>query len=100
MQRDLPIFEPNGGGGQHAAPESISIAMGGGGLVGLPAADGSKALRRHPEWIRAKLPGKSFKTQHRTFWYHHGMQAKTEVKIQSKPFLVTLLPALEKYLPD
>jgi lipoic acid synthetase len=30
--------------------------MGGGGLVGLPAADGSAALRRHPEWIKAKLP--------------------------------------------
>ena len=56
MQRDLPMFEPNGGGGHHAPPEPISIAMGGGGLVGLPAADGSAALRRHPEWIRAKLP--------------------------------------------
>ena len=30
--------------------------MGGGGLVSLPAADGSIAPRRHPEWIRAKLP--------------------------------------------
>ena len=29
-----------------------------------------------------------------------GMHAKVEVKIRSKPFLVTLLPALEKYLPD
>jgi lipoic acid synthetase len=25
-------------------------------LVGLPATDGSQALRRHPEWIKAKLP--------------------------------------------
>ena len=53
MQRDLPIFEPSGG---HAPAEPISIAMGGGGLVGLPATDGSAALRRHPDWIRAKLP--------------------------------------------
>lgn len=49
------MFEPNGGG-HHATPEPISIAMGGGGLVALPAADGSQALRRHPEWIKAKLP--------------------------------------------
>jgi lipoic acid synthetase len=56
MQRELPIFEPNSGGGHHAPAEPISIAMGGGGLVGLPAADGSQALRRHPEWIKAKLP--------------------------------------------
>ena len=55
MQRQLPIFEPSGGG-HHAPAEPISIAMGGGGLVGLPAADGSAALRRHPDWIRAKLP--------------------------------------------
>jgi lipoic acid synthetase len=66
MQRDLPIFDPIAGAGasagsargagHHAPPEPISIAMGGGGLVGLPAADGSNAPRRHPEWIRAKLP--------------------------------------------
>jgi lipoic acid synthetase len=55
MQRDLPMFEPSGGG-HHAPPEPISIAMGGGGLVGLPASDGSQALRRHPEWIKARLP--------------------------------------------
>jgi hypothetical protein len=28
------------------------------------------------------------------------MHAKVEVKIRSKPFLVTLLPALEKYVPE
>ena len=32
-----------------------SIALGGG-LAGLPAADGSTALRRHPDWIRARMP--------------------------------------------
>ena len=56
MQRELPIFEPNAGGTHHPAPEPISIAMGGSGLLGLPAADGSAALRRHPEWIKARLP--------------------------------------------
>jgi multidrug resistance efflux pump len=50
--------------------------------------------------VKARLPSRTFQTDHRTYHYFHGMQAVTEVKIQSKPFLVTLLPALEKYLPD
>lgn len=50
--------------------------------------------------VRGRLPGRTFQTEHHTFSYHHGMQAKTEVKIASKPFLVSLLPALEKYLPE
>jgi hypothetical protein len=50
--------------------------------------------------VRARLPERTFKTEHNTYHYHHGMHAKVEVKILSKPFLVTLLPALEKYLPD
>ncbi|HEY0483193.1 MAG TPA: HlyD family efflux transporter periplasmic adaptor subunit [Kofleriaceae bacterium] len=50
--------------------------------------------------VRARLPERTFKTEHNTYHYHHGMHAKVEVKIQSKPFVVTLLPALEKYLPD
>ena len=33
----------------------LTIALGGG-LAGEPAADGSTALRRHPDWIRARLP--------------------------------------------
>ena len=57
MNRELPMFEPQGAAVHgHGAPEPITIAMGGGGLVGLPAADGSAALPRHPDWIRAKLP--------------------------------------------
>ncbi|MBA3876207.1 MAG: lipoyl synthase [Anaerolinea sp.] len=30
--------------------------MGGGELAGLPGSDGSAALRRHPNWIRARMP--------------------------------------------
>jgi len=58
MARELPIFQPSGGAGHpgHAPAESISIAMGGAGLVGLPATDGSNAPRRHPDWIRARMP--------------------------------------------
>jgi hypothetical protein len=49
--------------------------------------------------VRARLSSKTFKTEHSTYHYHPGMHAKIDVKIQSKPFLVTLLPAFEKYLP-
>ncbi len=55
MGRELPIFQPPGASHGHAPAESISIAMGGG-FVGLPADDGSKALRRHPDWIKARMP--------------------------------------------
>ena len=56
MGRELPMFTPPGAAAHaHAAREPITIAMGGGSLPG-PAADGSAALRRHPEWIRAWLP--------------------------------------------
>ena len=56
MGRELPIFTPAGDGGHaHAAREALTIAMGGGSYA-APAADGSQPLRRHPEWIRARLP--------------------------------------------
>jgi lipoic acid synthetase len=54
MQRELPILDLNPAAGHHAPGEPITIAMGGG-TYGA-ATDGSTAPRRHPEWIRAKLP--------------------------------------------
>jgi lipoyl synthase len=53
MQRELPMFQPAGqvGHGAHVPP---TIAMGGGGFA--PAADSSIAPRRHPDWIKARLP--------------------------------------------
>jgi lipoic acid synthetase len=55
MGRDLPIFEPPGRG-HHGPPDpaAISIALGGGRVD--PAADGGLPLRRHPDWIRSRLP--------------------------------------------
>jgi len=53
VRRDLPMFQPPTAGAGHAH-EPITIAMGGGAFE--PAVDGSVAPRRHPEWIRAKLP--------------------------------------------
>ena len=48
MGRPLPIYEPNGGGHQR---EPISIAIGGG-----PEPTGVGIPRRHPDWIRSRLP--------------------------------------------
>jgi lipoic acid synthetase len=45
------MFQPPGASHAH---EPITIAMGGGRFDA--AADGSEAPRRHPEWIRARLP--------------------------------------------
>src|SRR5262249_8564678 len=60
----------------------------------------AKDLQTGPTWIavRGRLPARTFKTGRNTYHYHHGMHAKVEVKILSKPFLVTLLPAIGKYL--
>ena len=48
------MFEPAGGHG-HGPHEPISIAMGGGSFAEV-AVDGSPALRRHPDWIKARIP--------------------------------------------
>ena len=56
MARELPMFEPApvGGHDPHARAD-LPIALGGG-LAGEPAATGRRALRRHPDWIRARMP--------------------------------------------
>jgi lipoic acid synthetase len=58
MQRELPMFQPPpsaGAGGGHSPHLPTTIAMGGGSFD-MPAADGSTPLRRHPEWIKARMP--------------------------------------------
>jgi len=50
--RDLPMLQPPAP--EHGGHEPPTIAMGGG-TFGV-AADGSTALRRHPDWIKARLP--------------------------------------------
>ncbi len=58
MARDLPVFNgvnsgaPHGGG--HAATMPETIAMGGLGTTHAGAAGAS--IRRHPDWIRARMP--------------------------------------------
>jgi lipoic acid synthetase len=55
MGRELPMFQPPtaGGGHVHAPQLPPTIAMGG---RFDAAEDGSTAPRRHPDWIRARLP--------------------------------------------
>ena len=54
MARELPMFIPQTGGhGHHAELPTIAL---GGGAFGETAADGSTVLRRHPDWIRARMP--------------------------------------------
>ena len=57
MARELPVFDPNPA---HARPDvsSISIAMGGGQALRVepPAQVGTRPLRRHPDWIKSRMP--------------------------------------------
>jgi lipoyl synthase len=54
MARELPMFDPTPG---HVPPppHAISIAVGAG-TPFQPARDGSTGLRRHPDWIRSRMP--------------------------------------------
>jgi multidrug efflux pump subunit AcrA (membrane-fusion protein) len=49
--------------------------------------------------VKAKLPARTFRARGRKYNYHPGMPAMTEVRVERKRFIVTLLPSLEKYLP-
>jgi len=49
--------------------------------------------------VKASLPKRTFRAKGQTYNFHQGMPAKTEVRVESKRFIVTLLPSLEKYLP-
>jgi lipoyl synthase len=57
MARELPMFDPNPAhaGHGHATPSDVSIAVGAGHAFD-PAPDGTLPLRRHPDWIKARLP--------------------------------------------
>ncbi len=49
------MFEPGGNGHGDGRFEAPTIAMGGGSFT-EPAADGSRSPRRHPDWIKSRLP--------------------------------------------
>jgi lipoic acid synthetase len=67
MGRELPIFEPPNASAHHTDTAGLSIALGGGPDFGgghgadgkAPDGhppDGTTALRRHPDWIKARIP--------------------------------------------
>jgi membrane fusion protein (multidrug efflux system) len=87
----ITFVSPEGMGANEAAKSILGATLAD--ALKLPQ-DGSYVL------VKARLPARTFQTEHHTFPYHHGMQATTEVLISSKPFLVSLFPALEKYIPD
>ncbi|MBK9030335.1 MAG: HlyD family efflux transporter periplasmic adaptor subunit [Myxococcales bacterium] len=48
--------------------------------------------------VKARLPRRTFEAQHHTYHFHNGLRGTAEVRIESKAFLATLLPAIEKIL--
>ncbi len=54
MGRELPMFQPPTASTGHGSFTAPTIAMGGGSFEA--AADGSLPARRHPDWIRSRLP--------------------------------------------
>ncbi|MEZ4399380.1 MAG: HlyD family efflux transporter periplasmic adaptor subunit [Kofleriaceae bacterium] len=48
--------------------------------------------------VKARLPSRTFESQRHTYHFHNGLRGTGEVRIEAKPFLVTLLPAVEKIL--
>jgi multidrug resistance efflux pump len=60
------------------------------------------ALKLAPETtyvkVTAELPT-TFRAKGERYPYLGGMTAKTEIRVESKRFVVTLLPSLEKYIP-
>ncbi len=68
-------------------------------VLGQTLADALKLPPGSYVLVKGRLPRRTFKHKHDTLNFHHGMLTKTEVKLSEKPFLVTLLPAIEKYIP-
>ena len=95
-------------GGFNKAREKAEIkavnttVMSGQDVISLVGKEFADALRLEGSFalVEAPMTSRTFKANHQKMYFHHGMQIETEVRVASKPFLVTLLPALEKYLPD
>lgn len=100
LQVSLPGFEKT--------PENVTVtSIGRTGISGAEAkralgAELADALKLAPETsyviVKGTLPA-TFRAKGHTYHYQGGMTAKTEIRVESKRFIVTLLPSLEKYLP-
>jgi membrane fusion protein (multidrug efflux system) len=63
--------------------------------VGAQVGD-SLDLRGPVVIVRARLRSRTFTADHHTYHFHDGMVGVGEVEVESKPFLVTLVPSLER----
>ena len=70
-------------------------------LIGPDLANSMPELRNGGTFVivRGRLPSATFDYEHQKMQYTHGMRIGAEVKVQSKAFILTLLPALEKHFP-
>ena len=66
--------------------------------IGAEFADAIKLPDGSYTLVKAKLPRSYFKAKGIKYKFTFGMLAKNEVRVESKRFIVTLLPSLEKYL--
>jgi hypothetical protein len=110
---DLPRFSKNSTmqvsiNGYEKSPEKLTITSIE--KSGISAAEAKRALgpllgeglKLAPDTtyvlVKATLPA-TFRSKGQTYHYRFGMPAKTEITIESKRFVVTLLPSLDKYIP-
>jgi membrane fusion protein (multidrug efflux system) len=63
--------------------------------VGAQVADSLK-LEGPVVIVRARLPARTFVADNHRYHFHDGMVGTGEVEVESKPFVVTLIPSLEK----
>jgi multidrug efflux pump subunit AcrA (membrane-fusion protein) len=66
--------------------------------LGDEIADAAKLAEGSYVLVKAQLTSPTFKAKGRTMWFYTGLTVKTEVRVERKRFIVTLLPSLEKYL--
>ncbi|MGE5181908.1 MAG: HlyD family efflux transporter periplasmic adaptor subunit [Acidobacteriota bacterium] len=67
-------------------------------FVGPEYADSLKLEDGAYVLVKARLPRDSFMSKGQKLYVHHGMPVKSEVRVERKRFITTLLPALEKYV--
>jgi hypothetical protein len=66
--------------------------------LGDEIADAAKLAEGSYVLVKAQLPSPTFKARGKLMWFYTGLTVKTEVRVERKRFIVTLLPSLEKYV--
>jgi hypothetical protein len=88
---------------EHAKIYEIAVGNTGSGmarsLLGPQLADSLKLAQDGTYvLVKAKLPKRTFRAKGQRYRYYQGMPAKTEVRVEDKRFISTLLPSIEKYV--